>query len=1232
MTLEPILKNRLDELNAQKDSQLAQIRELQTELSNKIKRIPRRPRESLKELDEKAKTLEHERTVTSIALAEERQILKEIKGITRLKKEVEEYDAKEVEINLLKGKLDLLRDELSDLFSGVDEIQAALGKVRLAKKLECETDEITSKEMACPLNKIGNVIGKNGSMVKQIQESCKVLIDFENVAAKLTITGSVSSIERAVKEIERIILTVEEVLSVDQTMSVYLTTKHVHLVQQLRDEYTDSYVEMDRNSGGKISIRGQPDVVEGIKEKILGLKLVSKEKRLTGREGNLLVGKKGVTIDALCSEHAVSIEVTRCDDGDSIASFVGPPHAVEAVLSDVETLLNDNKERIEVVAGISSILRSVLLADGGQHVKTIKAKVVESIQDTNFSLYVDNSDRDNPELVLKAKQLVITDALATAVSSLKEVEKLVVKCTIDPFIAPRIIGKGGENIKKITEGKPVFFEINKTTGEAFYGATSVEVLDEFRKEVEEVIDSSSILRIDSDPGILKKQMRQLYRVELRKKLNELGCRLDSDLTKSCFVLIGKREDIEKGKVFVDEFLKNNQFREVPITDEDRNALLVGGKMNKITELSQEATDVDMQIDRANFCVTLRGAQEKINEMAEKLNQYLNGGNGYDVARLVVNEQVVGKIIGKGGSTRKELEAKYDGVSINISRTHVVTIRGPSDAVSDCRVEIVKMVASARVNQSIPITEEQKESLDKAQYPKKIYSQMPVSVAIKNNMVTLWGTFHDVRDAVSLLNEILTGEYKTSIEFEAPQFAKVRNAARDPSHFQRMEAECGAKVQLDLTAGSISISGKRSNVKRAKDRVYSFCDFVLPNELKRLKISKPLFTSVGEATLLAEVSAGAGGVAICLDRDLSLIVIRSVDEEKVNTAVELMKEKIKEAERLVCVLEVDPSDSWLIPILIGKKGASITLMRSKHPDCKIDVSKDARTIAIIGQSEEAVQEIREDVLATIEKIRNENMFISIPEDTIAPFVGKKGSHIKEMSAKYEVDIQTVRKGSHNLKITGEASNVQNAKEAIYTWLGKREKSNATLAFTLERQNHIAAIIGQKGVVARALEADFKCKIDVDKKTLVVTIRGPDDEHRERALAKMKELIEAYRDEMTARQLEAMERKERGELSSSDDDVDEMQPAPTESKNLSEKLNGELESVVEKEDEKKSEFPVKPVGVSDVSPKSRNEYPTKPVGVSAMKPKNGKTNGKKVDPLSSDGTLAGNSLFAMLMSQD
>jgi len=178
---------------------------------------------------------------------------------------------------------------------------------------------------------------------------------------------------------------------------------------------------------------------------------------------------------------------------------------------------------------------------------------------------------------------------------------------------------------------------------------------------------------------------------------------------------------------------------------------------------------------------------------------------------------------------------------------------------------------------------------------------------------------------------------------------------------------------------------------------------------------------------------------------------------------------------------------------------------------------------------------------------------------------------------------------------------------------REKANASSAFSLERERDVFTIIGQKGVVARSIEEDYKCRVDVDKKTLMVTVKGESENQRNAAVNKMKELIAKDREEATTRSALAKEQKANGGCNKVDISV------TAEPQLFSKTKNGDLNAQNGEENDKMN---------------TCNQFPNQPVGV-AKSSKNGhgkKKKKKKVDASIDEGTEAGKNLFAMLMSQD
>lgn len=169
--------------------------------------------------------MEFKRTTTSLVLADEKDILRQINSLERAKALHEERKKHEETIQEKKAELDAMRDSLSLILASIDELSPVLAKVELADRLQCATTELKTITLDCPKDKARHVIGKNGANVKQIMERTSVAIDVDSDTGKITITGSQSALDLATKEIRRITEAVEEDVQVSLALVEYLTTR-----------------------------------------------------------------------------------------------------------------------------------------------------------------------------------------------------------------------------------------------------------------------------------------------------------------------------------------------------------------------------------------------------------------------------------------------------------------------------------------------------------------------------------------------------------------------------------------------------------------------------------------------------------------------------------------------------------------------------------------------------------------------------------------------------------------------------------------------------------------------------------------------------------------------------------------------------------------------------------------------------------------------------------------------
>jgi hypothetical protein len=132
--------------------------------------------------------------------------------------------------------------------------------------------------------------------------------------------------------------------------------------------------------------------------------------------------------------------------------------------------------------------------------------------------------------------------------------------------------------------------------------------------------------------------------------------------------------------------------------------------------------------------------------------------------------------------------------------------------------------------------------------------------------------------------------------------------------------------------------------------------------------------------------------------------------------------------------------------------------------QVGVSKEYRTITIVGDTEEAVNGVREAVKVAVEKARKENVFV---QESIPQFVGKGGVNKTALSANHGAEIQRLTKGPSNLKITGEALKVEATRMAIDEWLSRKTISK-----------DLPFVLAEKGEFVRSMQQ--KCKRRIHRK--------------------------------------------------------------------------------------------------------------------------------------------------------
>ena len=1060
-----------------------------------------------------------------MSLAEERALLKKIHKLKTMRQKVVDFESYDEEIKQKKTAVSTLRTQIQEQRVGISELQTELQTVNTALELGCDVESLVGTKVACPTDKLGRVIGRKGQNVQQLRQTAHVDI----VQSDIRLVGTKDSLEAAKSNLDRVIQQTEETVEVPVATHNYLTSSKISALPELYERHPDVRFQISRladyrsgDSDLTIRVRGLAADIQAFRNNLQSLELVQVELSLTSRESGLVVGKGGATIASLVEKHQTAIEVHKSDNNGAVTTVIitGPVNQVAAARTEIETMCATNRDGEETLA-MHPYIKSVLLLNGGAGVNALHKQVNEATRkalagsDGSSSSYVSVNLHDNG-VAIKATPKALKLARAMVKAELERIESLFVTIQVDPIVIPVMIGKRGQGVKALKgDTKTVNVEFDHSGGQVVVCGLQKEEVEKVAAAVGAVKAVHFLERVrldcdeDSEAYSFAAQFRNFLRAPVSKQVIDLVFMTSDDSLKQ-ILLRGKPENVAKASALVYEFLAQNYAEELCVTSEDMTALLVGGKASKIVGLAEQ-TGVNLSTDRDRQVLMARGEKKKVTAALKAVREFLYGSDDVAVSKIeLANDELMGVVIGKGGKHKNELQEKFGATSIIFHRTEaVITLRGPTKEVEGCRVEIMKLILDARISRTTELTDKQVHVIQKSKFCRRVGQMVPVQVVFSSEKkyIVFRGSMVDVQEAQALLKEQLEGIRESRMRIGGALFRKLKDACSDPSHLDRIQIQSQAKVTLDNKTEEIVVAGKRQNVKLAKDRLLNFLDFLLGPSFCRCEVDEDVCSYVGKPSFLADIAAKSGAQVV-LDRDLNALLILSSKPEQVQEASDMFDAKVVEGRKLVYVLQLDRSEDWLVSSIIGKSGVSIKKLR-KQTECTIDVDSNERKIVVSAQDALLVAKAKTMIDELVDKARKECVFVTIPEKDMPAFVGRSGTKICEFELEHGVDVQIMKKLGPVIRITGDVDKVQNSQKAVEEWLAVRDEARKEAESALEtkrlRRDQVPAVIGPKGSVIQSLEKEFGCRIEIDRKTSTVTVRGGSKDKRSAVLEKIDKVI-------------------------------------------------------------------------------------------------------------------------------
>lgn len=847
-------------------------------------------------------------------------------------------------------------------------------------------------------------------------------------------------------------------------------SQRLGMLDKLRTKYNIISIDVEED-GTTMRIIGAPPNVAAAVNDIKNMSVDASTKELSPGEASLIVGKGGSVVNALTDKHGVAIKITRGKDGSSsVLEIDGPTDACNAALVEIESILYDNGVFEELIS-VLPMHRHKLLLNSGEGIKAICADINREMglaKDTVRLAFVEVSAGPSKSSIANAPSKLKVKATRANIARAKllvqqRIDEYVDECmtlTVPLHVIPQIIGRGGATVQKLrSEGAGGDIEVDKATGVINIMADDAASRRKIKAAVEDIVARNQTMEIPVEKAIIGAILGGPGK-EMMKKVIASGGSLTINSSDTHVVLRGTREQVDVCANLVKNFIESNYIEDLIIPPDDLN-LLFQGDNALVRQIEKDHNVTTILKKGRQVYLYVRGNQEDVQAAMRRVKQVLVGGDGFAVSKLPVPNGVVGSIVGKGGKNIKALESENHGVTIQIDKDSAgLSIRGPKEMVARVRSSIIATIASAKVVELFPISADQRKRINTPIAIRNIAASSSTEMTLDGSSVRIRGARSDVKEAISLLEEHLTGKYKAYIELDSTQLAKVRSAtAKDPSHFERIRTTTNTEVELDDSANAICIIGKRSNVKRAKGFVLGVLGPILPFQLERIKVSKPLIKPVCDPESLTKIASDSGA-SVSFDRDLSSIIIRSSNPEMVLKASQLVDCRSAECEKLNYVQKFSPSEAWILPNIT--RGSTMQMLE-RDSGCSIEVSMEDSTIVISGNDESKVESAKTKVNDIIDRARRQCVFVDIPESTMPAFIGKSGAHIKTLRENHNVDIVRLSKEPTRVKIQGIESNVASAKAAVDEWLMRWEAQHVGETITVEK-GVIPAILGDKGSVS------------------------------------------------------------------------------------------------------------------------------------------------------------------------
>jgi len=775
-----------------------------------------------------------------------------------------------------------------------------------------------------------------------------------------------------------------------------------------------------------------------------------------------------------------------------------------------------------------------------QHKYIIRPKgqgIQEIFAATGVSVEVPPDKSDQSTITLRGEP----DKLGLALTQVYEKASSVVTVEVE---APKwlhrfIIGRGGQNIKKITEGSSkLYVEFSKEENLIKLEGPPNEVeacRNAFQASIDELKNTMDFAEFEVPQKwhrhIIGKNGANVIRIK-----SDTGTAINfpaDDIVSDTIRIEGSPSGVAAAKAEIVQMvakMENEKTRDIMIDHKfHRNIIGAGGEnISEIRELFSDVQILFPDSNKKSNIVTIRGPKEEVDKCFAHLKKYaaeLAAAN-YQV-ELPVIKKFHRNIIGKGGQTVKKIKDETNTtikIPTESSPSDVITITGYKAQVEKAK----KMILALQSELASIVTVELK-------IPQKIHTSLIGSKGrliksvmdecgdvhihfpaegTNSDVVVIRGVKEDVEKAKKQLLEMASDSEKQLAEKQLSSFTAEVHAkpeyhryliGRGGANISKLRQDTGARILFPTTKDTekdlITIIGKQEAVEAAKEELLKKIkdlDNIIEGTVNVDPKHHGYFTSK-RASVLRDIAEEFGGVSISMPREPnSPVVTLKGAADCVEGAKKRIKEIADDLESMVTI-ECEIAQKHHRSVM-GPRGRNVQEVTSrnnvqiKFPDRAVpngnveepaengDVSpRPSSDIILIKGKQEDAEQAKRELLEFVPVSET----IQIPFEYHRYIIGKNGGEVRALMNEFAVNIAIPpsKDESEDVVVTGPQQRVTEALQGLRRKVEDIEadiedKKLRSFQLTIEVPvKYHSKIIGRKGLVVRKLRTDYDVQIQV-----------------------------------------------------------------------------------------------------------------------------------------------------------